>query len=300
MNPILIETLRVLRGLWIQFEQIAPFWALGLVAGSLINIYLSDKIVAKVSMLRGGGFNIAALCLSAALGIASPLCMYGTAPLIASLGRKRVPEYLLAAFMVCSILLNPNLFIMSFALGADVAVLRLCISLLGGLLAGSFVYVFCRGKPLFRLDAFEQGADKGKSVFWLDLLKALRITSPYLFIGILLTALYDLYFPKELMTALFAGNQAMGTLFAMSLSIPLYTCGGGSIPLLLAWMREGMSVGSALAFMIAGPATKFTSLGAVKIILGAKNFALYLLYCLGFAMASGIIADLVLRLITNA
>jgi uncharacterized membrane protein YraQ (UPF0718 family) len=93
------------------------------------------------------------------------------------------------------------------------------------------------------------------------------------------------------MELVFGGNQAFGTLFAASLSIPLYACGGGSIPLIAAWLREGMSAGAASAFMLAGPATKFTNLGAVKIILGAKNFALYLIFCLVYAILCSILID---------
>ena len=291
MSALIMELTRILRSLWIQFEQIAPYWAIGLIVGSLINVYLSDKIVSKISAFKDNQFSFIALCLFGILGIASPLCMYGTVPLIASLGKKQVPEYLLAAFMICSILLNPNLLIMSFALGANVAILRLGASLLGGLLAGVLVYVFYKKKRLFTFDAFATETGKKKRVFWRDLLRALRITFPYFFVGILLTALYDLYFPKQLMNVMFAGNQALGSLFAMSLSIPLHACGGGAIPLLIAWLHGGMSVGNALTFMIAGSAMKFTNLGAVKIILGTKNFILYVLYCLGLSFVFGSIVN---------
>lgn len=299
MSLLIIEATRILRSLWIQFEQIAVYWAIGIVLGSFISVYLSNKIIDKISVFRSKKFSFGVLCLFAVLGIASPLCMYGTIPLIASLGKKRVPEYLLVAFMVCSIMLNPNLLIMSFALGTKLAVLRLLVSFLGGLIAGILVYVFYKDKSLFNLAAFGEYAGKKKRAFWLDLRKALRITFPYFFVGVMLTALYDLYFPKHLMNNVFAGNQALGSLFAMSLSVPLHACGGGAIPLLIAWLREGMSVGSALTFMIAGAAMKFTNLGAVKIILGAKNFAVYVLYCLGLALISGLFVDGLLRVFAN-
>lgn len=41
---------------------------------------------------------------------------------------------------------------------------------------------------------------------------------------------------------------------------------------------NGMSMGSAAAFMITGAATKITNLAAVKIVLGVKRF----IYCLLF------------------
>ena len=55
-----------------------------------------------------------------------------------------------------------------------------------------------------------------------------------------------------------------------------------------------MSMGSAAAFMITGPATKITNLGAIKIVLGAKRFALYLLFVVLFALVTGWITDLLI------
>jgi uncharacterized membrane protein YraQ (UPF0718 family) len=46
--------------------------------------------------------------------------------------------------------------------------------------------------------------------------------------------------------------------------------------------------------MLTGPATKITNLGAVKIVLGMKNFVLYLLFTMLFAFASGVLVDWVI------
>jgi uncharacterized membrane protein YraQ (UPF0718 family) len=43
------------------------------------------------------------------LGIASPLCMYGTIPIAASFAEKGMAEDWIAAFCMSSILLNPQL-----------------------------------------------------------------------------------------------------------------------------------------------------------------------------------------------
>ena len=54
-----------------------------------------------------------------------------------------------------------------------------------------------------------------------------------------------------------------------------------------------MSMGSAAAFMITGPATKITNLGAMKIVLGWKRFILYLLFSMFFAWGTGMIVDFI-------
>ena len=93
------------------------------------------------------------------------------------------------------------------------------------------------------------------------------------------------------MTGLFGGNEAWGVLMAAAIGVPLYACGGGTIPLLRQWLWEGMSVGSAASFMLAGPATKITNLGALKIVLGAKGFFVYLAYSMLFSLAAGFLVN---------
>ena len=80
---------------------------------------------------------------------------------------------------------------------------------------------------------------------------------------------------------------------AATLGVPVYVCGGGTIPLLEEWLHSGMSMGAGTAFMITGPGTKITNLGALKIVLGIKHFVYYLLYVILFALISGLFVDLV-------
>lgn len=96
------------------------------------------------------------------------------------------------------------------------------------------------------------------------------------------------------MTAFFGGNEAFGVLMAATIGVPLYACGGGTIPLLQAWLLDGMSMGSAAAFMITGPSTKITNLGALKIVLGVKHFIYYLLFVIAFSFITGIIINIVI------
>ncbi|MDR2536317.1 MAG: permease [Treponema sp.] len=74
----------------------------------------------------------------------------------------------------------------------------------------------------------------------------------------------------------------------------MYVCGGGTIPLLQAWLLNGMTMGSAASFMISGTATKITNLGALKIVLGAKHFTFYWLFVIAFALVSALATDYVL------
>ena len=91
------------------------------------------------------------------------------------------------------------------------------------------------------------------------------------------------------MTFVFGGNEAFGVLMAATIGVPLYMCGGGTIPIIRDFLDRGMSVGAATSFMITGPSTKITNLGALKICLGIKHFVYYLIYVMVFSLIIGMI-----------
>ena len=89
-------------------------------------------------------------------------------------------------------------------------------------------------------------------------------------------------------------NEGFGVLMAATIGVPLYACGGGTIPLIREWLYSGMSMGSAAAFMLTGPSTKITNLGALKIVLGVKRFLLYLAFVMLFSFVTGMVVNLIL------
>ena len=123
--------------------------------------------------------------------------------------------------------------------------------------------------------------------YLLNVLRNIRATAPWFVVGVVLTALYQIHVPREWAAELFGGG-GFGVLLAATLGVPLYMCGGGTIPLLLEWLTSGMTLGSAAAFMLTGPATKITNLGALKIVLGAKHFLIYLGFVALFSLLTGL------------
>ncbi|WP_461248657.1 permease, partial [Treponema sp. R6D11] len=93
----------------IQFEQIFRYWAIGMALGSFISVFGKEKIHEMFSSLREKKLGFLGVIPASLLGIASPLCMYGTIPIAASFAEKGMEEDWLAAFMMSSILLNPQL-----------------------------------------------------------------------------------------------------------------------------------------------------------------------------------------------
>lgn len=235
------------------------------------------------------------------LGIASPLCMYGTIPLSAAFSDGGMEDDWLAAFMMSSILLNPQLVIYSAALGPAALTIRIVSSFICGAAAGLLIRMIIRGKHFFNFSGFSDPTNRDTDPNpFLRLLKNIgrniKATGPWFLLGIVLSAVFQRYVPSELVESLFGSNRGFGVLMAAAIGVPLYACGGGTIPLLIQRLADGMSLGSASAFMITGPAAKITNPGALKTVLGVKNFALYLAFVVLFSLLTGVFADLILAM----
>lgn len=281
----------------VQLRQIFWYWVLGIVLGSCVSVFLKDKIHGLFRSMSESRMGLVGIVPASLLGIASPLCMYGTIPLAASFSKSGMRDEWLVSFMMCSILLNPQLIIYSTALGTTALAVRIVSCFICGTAAGLLIRFLCKGKPFFNFAGFEEphNHDTDPNLF-LRLIKNIgrniRATGLYFLFGVFLSAVFQRYVPEELMTAFFGGNEAFGVLMAATIGVPLYACGGGTIPLLQAWLMDGMSMGSAAAFMITGPSTKITNLGALKIVLGIKNFVAYIAFVMIFSFATGLVVNL--------
>ena len=265
----------------LQLEQIYAYWLLGMAIGSFVSVFGKDRIhglFASMSNKRLSLFGIVPACI---LGIASPLCMYGTIPIAASFSEKGMREDWLASFMMASVLLNPQLIIYSTALGKTALIVRIASCFMCGICAGLAVNLYGKltHKHFFTFSGFWEmhNHDTDPNIFMRyvkNFGRNVKATGPYFLLGIVLTALFMRYVPAEGFARL-----------------SLYACGGGTIPLLIQWLADGMSMASASAFMITGPATKITNLGALKIVLAGWKFAGYLLFVMAYSLINGLVVD---------
>jgi uncharacterized membrane protein YraQ (UPF0718 family) len=285
----------------IQFRQIAGYWIFGMALGSLVSVFGKEKIHDLFVRMRNTKMGAFGVIPASLLGIASPLCMYGTIPIAASFAEKGMAEDWIAAFVMSSILLNPQLLFYSAALGPVALAIRFVSCFLCGAASGMCVRLFFRNGSFLTFKKFENMAshDTDPNPVWRFLKnfgRNLKATGLYFLAGIILSALFQRYVPADAFGRLFGANNGFGVLMAATIGVPLYACGGGTIPLLQIWLDGGMSMGSAAAFMLTGPATKITNLGALKMALGIKHFALYWVFVIVSALLTGLVIDYVFKL----
>jgi len=243
---------------------------------------------------------IISLLASATLGIASPLCTYGTVPVVLELLRAGVPIAPLATFLATSSLMNPQLIMITWGgLGAKMTIARVTAVLVFGLVLGAILYSVPRSwsvKPI--LNPKSEKPPKRTRVFTVkDFTKrswrTLEFVGFYVLLGVILGATVEVLVPGRWIFALFGSGGWLQILLASLLGVPLYACGGGTIPLVQALLEQGMVPGAALAFLVAGPATRIAPLMALATILRPVVVVGYVCILVVYSVFVGILYGIV-------
>lgn len=114
--------------------------------------------------------------------------------------------------------------------------------------------------------------------------------SPTLLFGFVLGGFISSLLSEELVKQYFNGGVS-GYVAIVLLSVPMYICATSSTPIAAAFMMKGMSPGTALVFLMAGPATNFTSLSILSKIFGVKSIVSYLTVIIFSSIAFGLLTD---------
>ena len=113
----------------------------------------------------------------------------------------------------------------------------------------------------------------------------------WLLIGILAAAAVATFVPSDMMMRWGSGLPAM--LAMAAISVPMYICATASTPIAAALLLAGISPGTVLVFLLAGPATNVATLGVVKREMGWRVLVVYLAGVCGGAVGLGLAADVV-------
>ncbi|MCK5417032.1 MAG: permease [Desulfobacterales bacterium] len=199
--------------------------------------------------------------LGAAIGGLTPFCACSTIPMTVGLLKARVPFGSVMSFVVASPILNPIVLTMMTALlGFKAAVIY-------GLVTFAAAVVF--GLIMHRL-GFEQyvknvrvsggrNFDENAPNFIAKLKQALgsawsdfRGVLVYLVVGVTIGAVIKGYVPQDLVVRLAGPQNPMAIPVTALIGIPLYIRATTAIPMGLALMQKGMSVGAVIALIIGG------------------------------------------------
>jgi hypothetical protein len=279
------------------FELVAQLWY-WLIVGALLSALASHYLPRTRLGNLLSRYRASSIIGATLLGLVSPLCTFAAIPVVSRVLRSGVPAPPLMAFLFASPLMNPALFAYTYgALGLEMATARTVTALSIGLAAGLGTHLLqARGTLAVDLlpqerfqavagasDAIPAPAPSLRRRFLIDLVFITR----WFTLGVLIAAVSETFLSAELVGSLLGSGSSWSVPAGVVLGIPLYACGGGAIPIVETMIRLGMTPGAALAFFIAGPATKFHTIGTLGAVFGRRVLIWYLVVMIAGALSWG-------------
>lgn len=111
----------------------------------------------------------------------------------------------------------------------------------------------------------------------------------WLALGLLLAALVTTLIPPMTMAEWGSGLPAM--LMMLLVGVPMYICATASTPIAAALLFAGISPGTVLVFLLAGPATNIATMGIIQKEMGQRVLTAYLIGISISSIALGIATD---------
>ena len=112
----------------------------------------------------------------------------------------------------------------------------------------------------------------------------------WLVIGLVVAGLITIYVPDEVFT-IFKDNTMASMILVLIISIPMYLCATGSIPIAVVLMLKGLTPGAALVLLMAGPACNMASILVIRKGLGFRTLVIYILSIIIGAVFFGCLID---------
>jgi uncharacterized membrane protein YraQ (UPF0718 family)/copper chaperone CopZ len=273
--------------------EMAPFLLLGFLIAGVLKVFVPQGWLDKYL----GAPNFKSVIYGALVGVPLPLCSCGVIPTGVSLKKNGASDGATISFLISTPQTGVDSIMITYSLlGWPFAVLRPLIAFITGIAGGAFANRLQGAKlnpaPL-TMDSSSSIAMEKPSFqqrlwemlryaffdFMMDIVK-------WLTIGLLLAALIDVLIPDSFIEQNL-GNPWLEMLFALLVSIPLYICATGSVPLAAVLMLKGLSPGAALVLLMAGPATNVATITVIQKTMGSRNLWVYLFTIISGALLFG-------------
>ncbi len=286
--------------------DVAPSLVLGFLLSGAIHEFMPQDFVNRYLARKG----ISSLFYVTLAGVILPLCCFGSLPVAVGLRKKGVPLGPVLAFLVATpatsvtaILVSWRLMGVPFTIAMCVAVIVIgvIVGLVGNLMPAGDVSSGSDGCPICE-DGDHTGhghhasamGQRIKSVLTYGFIDLPREIGLELAIGLLLAAAVgSIGALGELVNNYLAGG--VGYLFATVFGLLMYICSTASVPLVHAFVTNGLNVGAGMVLLLVGPITSYGTLLVVRKEFGGKVLLVYLSLICVLSVLAGYIYEVVLR-----
>ncbi|GAB6042020.1 SO_0444 family Cu/Zn efflux transporter [Endothiovibrio diazotrophicus] len=299
----------------ILYLEAAPWLLFGLLAAGALKALVPEERIGR--WLGGGG--AAPVVKAAVIGAPLPLCSCGVLPAALGLRRGGAGRGPTVAFLVATPETGVDSIALSYALlGPFMALVRPLAAVLSAVFAGLLATLAERTMPPEaprrgpviplmvandRCDGAGCGCSHDAATATTGRSTAGRLAggaryalsdilddiSLWLALGLLAAGAVATWLPPLALAELGSGPLAMGAMLLVG--VPMYICATASTPLAAALLLAGMSPGTVLVFLLAGPATNLATLAVVGRELGRPVLVAYLVGIVVASVGLGMATD---------
>jgi uncharacterized membrane protein YraQ (UPF0718 family)/copper chaperone CopZ len=273
--------------------EMAPYLMLGFLFAGILYAWFPDEKMVKYL----GKNNSASVFNAAIMGVPLPLCSCGVIPTGISFYRNGASKGSAVAFLISTPQTGVDSIMVTWSLlGWPLAVLRPIIALITGMLGGILTnFTVNRDNKKNPPEQVVPVQTEKKKISLIEMLRYafvdfLQDIVKWLTIGLLIAALMAVIIPEDFFLR-YLSNDYLSMLLILLVSVPLYVCATGSVPIAAVLMMKGLSPGAALVFLMAGPATNAATISVIGSALGRKTMFTYLFSIISGALFFGILVN---------
>ena len=281
-----------------MLAEMAPYLLLGFLISGVLYAFVPGRFY-RNHLSRPGVWSVMKAAL---IGVPLPLCSCGVLPTAVSLRRNGASRGAATSFLIATPQTGLDSIAATYSLlGPAFAIIRPVAALATAFMGGMMVNKWgesCTEDTQEEVDTIDAPVSdrfigKIRDALRYGLVDMIQNIGKWLVIGLVIAAAITVFVPDGFFT-LFADYPLLSMIAVVIVAVPMYVCSTGSIPIALSLMIKGLSPGTALVLLMAGPAANFASFTLISREMGRKSAIIYLASIVVGAMTFGLIIDYVL------
>lgn len=273
-------------------NEMTPYLLLGFLIAGILHEFVPRRIYAD----KLSGNNFSSVLWAALFGVPLPLCSCGVIPTATSLYREGASKGATVSFLISTPQTGvDSILATASVIGIPFAIIRPVVAFITAMAGGVITNRICKSENNVVQTAMQQKTDRS---FTQKIIGALRYgfidmiqdIGKWIVIGLVVAAVITVALPDNFFVS-FNNYPLLNMFMILVVSIPMYLCATGSIPIAAALMLKGLSPGAALVLLMAGPATNMATMLVINKVLGRKTLVTYLATIMTGAIGFGLFID---------
>ncbi len=262
---------------WKVLCQLAPWLLLGMLLSGLLHVFL------PIDYVRRNFYGLGGVVKAVLLGVPMPLCSCGVIPAGIGLKNQGASNGAAVGFLISTPQTGvDSMLVAASFFGWPFAIFKMLAAAVTGLIGGwctELIEPNDEGHSDLKVHSHSHAVDESLPAWrrvWDHAIEIVRSIWGWLLIGAVLSALIEVVVSDSVLSSIGQWGLVPSMLIVLLFSAPLYVCATASVPIAAVLVSKGLPAGAALVFLMAGPATNVTTIGAIYGRFGFKTLLVYL------------------------